>query len=549
LYVLVLFCLFLHFYIVFFQNPFLKNILFKKLNGYEEYFLFISIMGIPAYFSYIIKNHNKIIKHIVPCSVSALFIDANSIVYDVVYSLPSSEQITDNIIDKVIEKLYYYIGVVSPTQLIYIAFDGIAPFAKIEQQKKRRYKTAFMESILPPKKGFNTMQITPGTTFMNHLSNRIIREFSEPTLNGVQTIVSTSIDFGEGEHKLCHYLREHPFLDGNVVIYGLDADLIMLAIFHQSYTKNIYVCREKPTFVGVLQNDNKQGDEKELLFLDIRELSLRILHEMNCKDNSFERVYDYVFLCFFLGNDFIPAFPSLNIRSAGMDRLMDTYREHIGKFPQRRFLSGACHQNSGEILWKWVQLFIQKLAHHEREFLIQEYEIRNKWENQTKNRLIHQRSVSEGRTDEEEWINNIPVLFREIEHYISPYDGYWEHRYYESLFEENTLSLIKKVSINYLEGLEWVYIYYTRGCFNTQWKYNYHYPPLLVDLVQHVPVVPHSFLKEDHRVITQKEQLDYIIPPQYRSELGLEPCKDNEPLNFKFSWSFKRYFWESSQRT
>jgi len=327
-------------------------------------------------------------------------------------------------------------------------------------------------------------------------------------------------------------LREHPSPNENVVIYGLDADLIMLAIFHISFAKNIFVCREKPSFLSVLHESKEESsdEKKELLFLDIKELSRCILHEMNCKDNSIERVFDYVFLCFFLGNDFLPQFPSLNIRTSGMDRLMNTYREHIGKYGNRRFLS-----TSGEIIWKWVHIFIKELARHEREFLIQEYDVRDKWEQQTKRRF---------QQSKEEWINNVPVLFREIEHYIYPYDSYWENRYYESLFGENTLSLIKTVSINYLEGLEWVYIYYTKGCKNTQWKYNYHYPPLLIDLMEHIPTVEHSFIIEDQKIISQKEQLEYIIPPPYWKEFGLNNTnKIHEPL--KFSWTFKRYFWEA----
>ena len=41
-------------------------------------------------------------------------------------------------------------------------------------------------------------------------------------------------------------------------------------------------------------------------------------------------VYDYIFLCFFLGNDFLPHFPALNIRTGGTDKLINAYKATIG---------------------------------------------------------------------------------------------------------------------------------------------------------------------------------------------------------------------------
>jgi 5'-3' exoribonuclease 1 len=504
-------------------------------------------MGIPSYFSYIIKKHSKIVKPLgqhLGVNFSALFIDSNSIIYDVVHSMmkPQNNIATYNaIIDKVIENIYGYISIILPSKLTYIAFDGIAPFAKLEQQKTRRYKSAFLQQQQHRDEKdnkddeFNTIMITPGTPFMNLLSERMITEFSLNT----EIIVSTSLAFGEGEHKLCQYLRENPFPNQNIIIYGLDADLIMLALFHQGFAGNIFVMREKPNFISVINPGDKREEDNELLLLNTKELSSSIKTEMNCKDDCIERVFDYVFLCFFLGNDFLPSFPSLNIRTAGIQRLMDTYREHIGKYNNRRFLS-----KDGEILWKWVHLFIKELAKNERTFWIQEYEVRNKWEYQTRKRLNTERNTLD------EWINNVPVLFREIEHYISPQMDFWEKRYYDSLLGGNEIGiierkkLIKEISINYLEGLEWVYYYYTKGCINTQWKYNYNYPPLLMDLVEFTPTIEHSFLKKNDKKISQKEQLEYIIPSLYWESLGLSPIHKKE-ITPKFSWSFKRYFWEA----
>jgi hypothetical protein len=65
-----------------------------------------------------------------------------------------------------------------------------------------------------------------------------------------------------------------------------------------------------------------------------------------------------------------------------------------------------------------------------------------------------------------------------------------------------------------------------------------------MDLVEFTPTIEHSFLKNNDKKISQKEQLEYIIPSLYWESLGLSPIHKKE-ITPKFSWSFKRYFWEA----
>ena len=111
-------------------------------------------MGIPSYFSYIIKNHSNIIKplnqyHI---HVTHFYIDCNSIIYDVIKTFEKNnltQNINNNIIiQNVISQICLYIKRISPTKLIYIAFDGVAPIAKLEQQRQRRFKSSYQKQIL-----------------------------------------------------------------------------------------------------------------------------------------------------------------------------------------------------------------------------------------------------------------------------------------------------------------------------------------------------------------------------------------------------------------
>jgi 5'-3' exoribonuclease 1 len=165
-------------------------------------------MGIPSYFSYIVKNHSNIIKpvHDYPLKITHFYLDSNSIIYDVIkkHENPTNQYI----IDQVIVQICDYIKCISPSKVVYIAFDGVAPVAKLEQQRQRRYKSWYQneitESIDPNhKKGWNTIQITPGTQFMNELNIGIKQYFSNPSqFNLEEIIVTTSQEPGEGEHKI-----------------------------------------------------------------------------------------------------------------------------------------------------------------------------------------------------------------------------------------------------------------------------------------------------------------------------------------------------------
>jgi 5'-3' exonuclease len=518
-------------------------------------------MGIPSYFSYIIKNHSNIIRNLDyhrnrnKTIFNHLFIDANSIIYDAYHKLVKEkcidkmniDEIENLIIDAVIVNIQKYILYIKPTDTIFIGFDGVAPFAKMEQQRTRRYKSEFLSklsfkngSTQAPKPSWNTTSITPGTNFMNLLSKRITYEFdlNESKFGVKQIIVTPSVDPGEGEHKIYDHIRKYMAKTDIVAIYGLDADLIMLSIFQLVYCKNIYVFREAPEF----GNSVKENVSIKLpLFLNIELLVSSILSEMDCKYSRYERVHDYVFLCFFLGNDFLPHFPAMNIRTHGIQILVDTYRKCIGNKEDKYLIS-----KEGKIQWKNIRILLEEISKHEKEYILNEYSLRDKMEN----RKYEQTTEKE----KEDLLNNVPVIFRVDEKYISPNDMNWEERYYKTLLHEprETASL-KNICNNYLEGLEWVYKYYTRGCPHWKWKYNYHYPPLLVDLIHYIPHYETDFIQENNsKPFSPYTQLSYVLPV---SQFELLPNKISKYLltNFsnlysskiEFKWAFCRFFWES----
>ena len=179
-------------------------------------------MGIPSYFSYIVKNHANIIlkfdaKLLV---VNNLYLDANSIIYDCVHKIDFTsltESDVDAIQKAVFNKIDEYIALIRPDSNLYIAFDGVAPTAKLEQQRQRRYKSRVQNELVKAAyKGakpdpWNTAAITPGTSFMAKLNTSLRTRFHDATKYNVKNLILSPSDrYGEGEHKLFEYIRAFP---------------------------------------------------------------------------------------------------------------------------------------------------------------------------------------------------------------------------------------------------------------------------------------------------------------------------------------------------
>jgi 5'-3' exonuclease len=537
-------------------------------------------MGIPSYFSHIIRNFPIIqVKHPNVNGVDHFFMDCNSIIYDVYYAIinnvdsPSSsmtyDEMESKLITGIIEKILYYVKMVSPKKTIYIAFDGVAPFAKMEQQRTRRYRSWLTESLfsdLYSKDVSNggypifSGMFTPGTTFMQNLSKKV-RSFFKETITNVNCIVSATDEIGEGEHKLFVYLRDYsrefPEICSKetVVLYGLDADLIMLSIFHCNLCSNIFIMREMPPD----KKETKKHSKPETVYIDIYALCNGVVKEFTGHfDSSPLYVYDYVFLCFFLGNDFLPHFPALNIRTSGIGTLMDVYRTTM--YSKRLHIIAKDSNKQLYIDWKNVGIFIKELARCEHSLLLNEYDLRKKAAQRIS--II----LPTNTKDREEFVNNIPLMYRAEELYIAPEQPNWKLRYYSTLFHSNDLS---SICDNYLEGLEWVFFYYSSGCPHWKWKYNYEYPPLFEDLVKSIThdISPIRQFREKQPQLLDiafhpQMQLMYVLPCAYLHLLS-EPYRpflkdkidvyyptritslDVSELTIRFVWTYCRFFWES----
>eukprot|EP00331_Platyophrya_macrostoma_P012841 CAMPEP_0176413006 /NCGR_PEP_ID=MMETSP0127-20121128/4456_1 /TAXON_ID=938130 /ORGANISM="Platyophrya macrostoma, Strain WH" /LENGTH=1009 /DNA_ID=CAMNT_0017792733 /DNA_START=50 /DNA_END=3080 /DNA_ORIENTATION=+ len=102
-------------------------------------------MGIPKFASWLTKKFPAVVSRDAPISTHGLYLDMNGIIHPCCHSEddPSISRRTDA------EKMYQVclcveqlVEAVRPTDVLYLAMDGVAPRAKMNQQRARRYMAA-----------------------------------------------------------------------------------------------------------------------------------------------------------------------------------------------------------------------------------------------------------------------------------------------------------------------------------------------------------------------------------------------------------------------
>jgi 5'-3' exonuclease len=434
----------------------------------------------------------------------------------------------------VCDRIEYLFNVVKPNKRFILCIDGTAPLSKQNQQRQRRFRASKESGESKSSDNlFDSNSITPGTKFMDYLSKFIdcflhnkIQE--DENWRNIEIIFSNEKVPGEGEMKCINYIRYYGNPQESYCITALDADLIMLTL--GTHMPNIYVLRE-----DLYETNN------EFLCVDIgavrRELTNLLYweqvengdgeNESKSNFNTVSVINDFFFLCFSVGNDFLPHIPSIEIIENGIELIIEVYREICSEYGH------ITYSDNGKIKFNPEALgaFFETIGKYEKENFENKLLKKNQF---FQDRLLENSAILE----EAGW--NV-----DIERYKTSY--------YETNFPENTS--VEKICHSYLEGMQWVLTYYTDGVPNWKWFYPYHYAPFSSSLAEHIRTFQFPNY-EPSLPTTPFLQLLCVLPPKSSRLIpeplsnlltdASSPLKDFYPDDFEVDLAGKRKEWEGT---
>lgn len=484
-------------------------------------------MGIPSYFNFILRNHSKIISNKRQIRSDFLFVDANSLIYDCINEF-QNEVPKDNtvIFQQVYENITNLVKVVGPKHKTYVCFDGVPPYAKMNQQRQRRFKGSLTNKILNKEpNSWNRNQITPGTKFMTDLDKYLTYKFSKEA----SIVFSPSSEHSEGEHKISNIIKSNStFQKHNLIIYGLDADLFMLGLLLVNRDYRIFLYKETEHFSYI-----SKINEKEKYYFDIQLFSRELGNKLNVEVD--QAICDYCLMAFLCGNDFLPHLHSINIRNNGIPFIIETYLKHDGsKYP-------LINTNTGNINWNHFRKYLATLCEEEEGNILANL----KWK-------LGQRQKKQPLNYSDK-LEMLPCFDTEKEEYL--YENIENFR--DFVFENVS---IKNVCYNYLEMIQWTwYYYYHNDIIDNTKCYLYGQAPLLNDVLTYVPLFDNESLltPRSTQPIDETTLLLYVLPYEEHSEIipsdkyRQMSCMvyDEVPLlketNYNVDYLMCKYFWES----
>ena len=343
------------------------------------------------------------------------------------------------------------LDVVQPSKRLILCVDGPAPLSKQNQQRQRRFRSAMEKK---EEQYFDSNCITPGTVFMDHLTKYIdwyIRKelSSNPKWQHLEVIFSNEKVPGEGEHLCIEYTRKYANSEETFCIHGLDADLIMLSL--ATHLPNFYLLRE-----------DMYDIHNKFFCVDIGDVSFDLADDLSWVSDYYEfdkkiAINDFVLLCFIVGNDFLPHIPSIEIIEYGIELMIKIYKSICPYYGHLTVNNG----NHSKINLKSLKMFLVEIGSCEKENF--ENKLNSK-KSYFPDKLVNLCSKQNG------------------ENYTIDIEKY-KKNYLETHFKDKN---IKKVCHEYLEGLQWVLSYYTKGVPSWEWYFKHHYAPPASILALHV---------------------------------------------------------------
>ena len=509
-------------------------------------------MGVPRFFSWVNKNYNVIIDPII--KPNEFYFDLNCLLHPKCFEIAgqvlkekpdydlekNKDKLESLMFTKIIEYMEEILDYIQPTDLIYIAIDGVAPMAKMKHQRLRRFKSVKEQEIRneiltahnnPILQKWSNSIITPGTNFMKKLAILLLKFSKEYQpkyqTNNLKILLSTSNTHGEGEHKIHQYLKEQNNKENTKVVYGLDADLLFLTM--ATHLPKLYVFRE------AVHIDEKST--KKFLMVDMDLLKDGIFEEIQShvekELDKIQVINDYIIMGFLLGNDFLPNIPSLSLAPIhykienGLDILLKVYPQYI--------------ENNDYINSSNLIKFFELLAKLEEDYF----------------KTVYQKGRITQKTNETDpcklalfQFDNLTLSDVNFLNIGKDDSKLYKKRYYNYFFPKTNINQICK---EYLEGISWVKEYYLNDCPDWLWLYHHHQSPFISDLYQYLlnNSLPQVKVLDNKYSIKPLEQLMMVIPPEFANILPIEcrtifknpNLKKYFPDDYDFDIFMKTKFW------
>ena len=519
-------------------------------------------MGVPFFFKKILdserKYNKKILSEKIEQPIENLYIDGNCAIHPQCFEIADSmidiEDINlkeDCMIEQIIKYFDHIENYVNPTKTVFLAIDGVAPMAKINQQRKRRIKSLVDNNLKNEiKKKYNKKisnwsnhVISPGTKFMEKLHIKLIKHYKNKK-NNITYIYSSYHTHGEGEHKILQDIKKNK--RDKSVIYGLDADLIFLTLV--SNISNLYLLRESSTFRNK-QNNNIGLDNfiyvsidnvKKIINCQIQD-RISFFSEFNTKINH---INDYIFICFLIGNDFLPHPPSIDLRKEGLDMIIDSYVLSYIKTKKKLI---KIKDNTIIINNYMFMEIIKILGSKEYDYFTITYP-----RYMAKNKKCFDKSEYD--IDIWKLDNLININIDDNVQLGIGRSSDWKTRYYENYFYTSDEFEINRIIELYLEGLKWVSEYYFNKCTNWKWFYPYDHIPFMSDIYKYIKnksfCIDNINIKKSNPIdiLTQlliilPVQYSYTLPKSYK-QLLKGSILDMFPSEVKLDYLYKDMLWQ-----
>ena len=544
-------------------------------------------MGVPGFFMWLLKkykskkfvftksqldimNEKDKIQNEEINSIDYLLIDMNCMIHPECFKTladakpnENMEKLEAKMRNNVILYLEKTINHLIPKKGIYIAIDGVAPVAKMKQQRLRRFKSISDKQLYDNirKKHnktipmyWNNSAITPGTDFMLLLTNRIKQWMEEyAKIKKLEIIFSPSNIPGEGEHKLLQFIRDNIKLNkfNSYAIYGLDADLIFLAL--ATNLDSIYLMRESKE----MDNKDMSGGFNFVSIKIMKECIVDTFHKEIIKNDKNELIQslnnnrlidDFIFMCYLTGNDFLPHLPSLNIYNGAIDLLIEKYCKIIimghSNIPDSYIVTRI---PSPSINMKMFFDFLSLLADEEESILKINY---NKKQYSPQCISTDPFDIEMHRIDNMKFKVNDPIMIG-MDNMKD-----WRERYYMHYYKVNPEDIdqfTKNMAMDYMKGLKWVTCYYFDKCPEWDWHYKYNIPPFLLDIKKMTNYSFDNIMFIEGNPMTPFEQLLTVLPRQssYLLPVPLRKIMLNNigsasylyPLTFELDMIGRKKYW------